>query len=462
MFDPSTFQQRRAHLLDRLGTGLVLLLGNEMSAMNYAANHYPFRQDGSFRYYTGLDVPNLAVVMDAEAGTATLYGHDPTMDDVVWTGPVPSIEERAARAGIADTASPDALAGDLEEARAAGRTVHVLPPYRPRHLLRLAGLLDVAAEAVEAHVSEPLTRAVIAQREIKTEEEVAEIEKALAITRDMHVSAMRAARPGATEEEVAAQVEAAAARHGSHPSFPIILSVRGEVFHNHARDVALEEGDLALCDAGGVARSGYAGDVTRVTPVGGHFDSAQRDVYEVVLEAQQLAIRAVRPGVTYRDVHLLAARQMTEGMKALGFMKGDVDEAVAAGAHAVFFQHGLGHMMGLDVHDMEALGEDRVGYDDHVQRSDQFGLNFLRLGKTLKPGFVLTVEPGIYFIPQLLDQWQAEGKHADFVDYDRFAEFAGFGGIRIEDDVLVTEENGRILGPGIPKEVDEVEALALA
>ncbi len=460
MFDAATYRQRRRQLLARVEEGLVLLLGNEMSAMNYAGNHYPFRQDGTFRYYVGLGAPGLSATLDADAGRVTLYGHDPSLDDVVWDGPVPSLEERAARAGIEETAAPEALAEAVEAARRQRRPVHVLPPYRARHRLRLARLLGGTPEAADERVSEKLLRAVIAQREVKSAAEVAEIERALVITQAMHERAMRAARPGVTEEHVAGLVEGAALQRGSHPSFPIIFSVRGEVFHNRARDYAMKDGELALCDAGAVSRAGYAGDVTRVAPVGGAFSQRQRDVYEVVLAGQQLALDAIRPGVTYRDVHLLAARRMTEGMKDLGFMKGDVDEAVAAGAHAVFFPHGLGHMLGLDAHDMEGLGEDRVGYDAHVQRSDQFGLNFLRMGKTLRPGHVLTVEPGIYFIPPLIDHWRAEGRHADFINYDQFEAYKGFGGIRIEDDVLVTEENARVLGPAIPKQPNEVEALA--
>jgi Xaa-Pro aminopeptidase len=280
------------------------------------------------------------------------------------------------------------------------------------------------------------------------------------IARVMHTEAMRQTAPGVPEQTVAGELWGAVRSRGGWLSFQPTFSVHGEVLHNTITNRPMQEGELALCDAGAETGSHYASDITRVTPVSGTFSERQRDIYQVVLNAQERAIEAIAPGVPYKQIHLQAARDMTASMKDLGFMRGDVDEAVAAGAHAIFFPHGLGHMMGLDVHDMEGLGEDYVGYDADTERSDQFGLNYLRLARPLEPGFVLTVEPGVYFIPALIDHWKAEGRHEAFINYDRFEQFKDFGGIRLEDDVLVTEAGHRILGASIPKAVDEVEALA--
>ncbi len=460
MFNPDVYVRRRARLREQLDTGVVLFLGNDEAPMNYAANVYRFWQDGSFLYYWGLDTPGLAAVVDLDEGREILFGPDPTIDDVVWTGPLPSLDERAERVGVREHRPPDAVGDWVGEAVRQGRVVHFLPPYRAAHRLKLARWLGLDPDRVDEAASRALVEAVVAQRSVKTGEEVAEMEKALEIARAMHTLAMRQATPGATEQEVAGRMEGEALARGGRPSYPLIVSVRGEVLHNHPTDRTLQEGDLMLCDAGAAAPSQYASDITRVTPVGGRFTERQRAIYEIVLRAQENAIASVRPGVPFKEVHLQAARDMAEGMKALGFRRGDVDEAVAAGAHALFFPHGLGHMIGLDVHDMEALGEDVVGYGREVARSNQFGLNYLRLARTLEPGFVLTVEPGIYFIPALIDRWRAEGRHEAFIDYERFEAYKDFGGIRIEDDVLVTEDGHRVLGPPIPKAVDDVEALA--
>ena len=456
-FAPETYAARRRALARAVGDGLIVLPGNDLAAMNYAANPYPFRQDGSFLYYAGLDEPGLALAVDAGTGEATLYGHDPTMDDVVWEGPLDSLAVRAARAGIARTAPTEDLDADVAAARAAGRAVHVLPPYRGEQKLRLARLLGAAPDEVAP--SEALMDAVIAQRLVKTDGEVAAIEEALDVTAAMHRAAMRLAHPGRTEFEVAAAVEAVAAARGSYPSFPPIVSRRGEVLHNHPTAYTLQAGDLLLVDAGGVApTTRYAGDITRTMPVGGRFDERQRAVYETVLRAQLAAIDATRPGVPWREVHDVSARVIVEGLQDLGLMRGDPGEAVAAGAHALFYAHGLGHAMGLDVHDLEGLGEDRVGYDDEFRRSDQFGTRFLRFARRLQEGYVMTVEPGVYFIGPLVEQWRAEGRFSDFIDYDEAARWVGLGGVRIEDDVVVTAGGCRVLGPGIPKAPDEVEA----
>ena len=425
--------------------------------MNYASNLYPFRQDASFRYYTGLNVPGLALALDTATGQATLYGREASLEDRVWNGEVDSPETLAARAGTERVAAPEDLAEATAAARASGRAVHVLPPYRADQRQRLADLLGVAPGAVEPSLA--LVDAVIAQRLVKTDAEVGEIERAVEIAAEMHLTAMWMAQPGATECEVAAALEASAYSHGSHPSFPSIVSTRGEVAHHTASGHVLVPGDLLLHDAGCVApETGYCSDVTRVSPVGGAFSDRQRAVYQTVLDAQLAAIEACAPGVTYRAVHDVASHRIADGLVGLGLLRGDPADIVAAGAHALFFTHGLGHALGLDVHDLEALGEDRVGYADEATRSDQFGTKYLRFGRALRPGYVMTVEPGVYFNAILLEQWRDEGRHADFVDYDEAQRWAGFGGVRIEDDVLITDDGCRVLGPEIPKEIADVEA----
>ncbi|MFN3597231.1 MAG: aminopeptidase P family protein [Rubricoccaceae bacterium] len=456
-FPPQTYVARRATLARAVGRGLVVLPGHAHAPMNYAGNVYPFRQDGSFLYYAGLDAPGLALTLDAESGEATLFGHDPTMDDVVWEGPLPPLAERAAAAGIRRTAPLAALAEAVAAAQGAGRTVHLLPPYRAETRLALARALGAAPDALP--VSEALVAAVVAQRLVKSGEEVAEIERALEIAAAMHRLAMRHAQPGRTEQQVAGAMEGLALAEGSYPSFPIILTRRGEVLHNHPTAAHLETGDLLLADAGAVSPAGrYAADVTRVAPVGGRFSERQRMLYDVVLAAQEAAIEGMRPGVPFRDLHLRAARVIADGLTALGLMRGDPAEAVAEGAHALFFPHGLGHALGLDVHDMEALGEDRVGYDAAHRRAEQFGLRALRFARPLAPGHVVTVEPGVYLIGPLVAQWRAARRHAAFLNYDAIETWVGLGGIRLEDDVLVTEAGARVLGPAIPKAPAAIEA----
>ncbi|HEX8386357.1 MAG TPA: aminopeptidase P family protein, partial [Rubricoccaceae bacterium] len=444
MFAPSVYAARRAALARSVGSGLVVILGHDPAPMNYPANVYAFRQDGSFLYYGGLDEPGLALTVDLDAGRTTLYGHDPTLDDVVWEGPPDSLANRAARVGADAVAPREALGDALREAAAAGRTVHTLPPARADGRMRLADLLGVASADLRS--SDVLVDAVVAQRLVKTDAELAEIETSLGLAAEVHALAMRMAQPGRTEREIVGAMEAVLTACGSYPSYPVILTRRGEVLHGHPSAAVLEAGDLLLVDAGAVSEgTRYASDVTRTMPVGGTFSSRQRALYDVVLASQMAAIEAMRPGVLFRDVHALAARTIAEGLKGLGLMRGDVDEAVAAGAHALFFVHGLGHALGLDVHDLEALGEDRVGYDAEVQRSGQFGTRFLRFARALQPGYVLTVEPGVYLVDPLIDAWKAEGRHAAFIDYNEVERWRGLGGVRIEDDVVVTDAGHRVL-----------------
>ncbi len=458
MFDASTYIDRRTDLAGRLGSGIALFLGNDESAMNYRGNPYPFRQDSSFLYYWGLSGPGLAGVLDVDEDRSLLFGKDPTIEDMVWEGPLPRLADRGALSGVSETRSVAALADTLARAAGKGRHIHFLPQYRAETQAKLEGLLFLKPATATEMVSAQLTRAVIEQRLEKEPQEIAEINRALDVSYDMHTYAMRTARPGHIEREVAGAVEGIANAGGGRLAFPIIFSRHGEILHNHSYNNELLEGDLVVLDSGASSPKGYASDITRSIPVSGTFTERQKAIYQLVLDAQLRAIDAMKPGVSFKDIHLLAARSIAADLKALGLMKGDTDDAVAAGAHALFFPHGLGHHMGLDVHDLEGLGEDLVGYDDETQRSPQFGLCYLRMGRRLKPGYVLTVEPGCYFIGPLIDHWKAEGRHTEFINYEALKAWRGFGGVRIEDDVLVTDDGHLVLGKPIPKSVALVEA----
>lgn len=460
MFATETYADRRSRLCASLSSGLVLLLGNDESPMNYTDNTYHFRQDSTWLYYFGIDHAGLTAVIDLDAGdrTTTIFGNDLTIDDIVWTGPQPTVAELAERAGVAHTSPAGALLDVVRTAMAKGRAIHFLPPYRGEHRLKLAGLLGLAPHELANAASLELARAIIAMRNHKSDEEVAEIERAVNISIDMHVTAMAMARPGMKESDIAAKVTQIALAGGGGLSFPVIATVHGETLHNHYHGNTLKSGDLFLLDSGAETAMHYAGDLTSTFPVDKTFTSRQKDVYQIVLNAHLAAVDAVAPGRPFREIHLLACRTLADGLKDLGLMKGDLDAAIDAGAHAMFFQCGLGHMLGLDVHDMENLGEVWVGYDG-VPKSTQFGLKSLRLGRALEPGFVVTVEPGLYFIPELMRRWRAEGKFTDFLNYDAIETFADFGGVRIEEDVLVTPTGHRILGKARPRTIAEVEAV---
>lgn len=426
--------------------------------MNYAGNPYPFRQDSTFLYYFGIAEPGLVGLVDLVEGTSRLYGHDPELNDVIWMGERPSLKDHGEAAGVSETFPLSALETHLTDVLRKNRPVHFLPPYRPNHRHRLGTVLGLQHDRVDTYASVPLVRTVVRQRLRKTKSEVQQLDTAVDVSATMHEAAMQLAEPGRTEREIAGRLAGISEAQGRGLSFRPTCSVHGEVLHNHNYSNELSAGDLLLVDAGATSPEQYAGDITRVTPVGGSFSPRQRAVYQGVLAAQRAAIDAIAPDVPFRDIHLLAARILTEHLIEMGLMKGDADAAVAAGAHALFFPHGLGHMLGLDVHDMENLGEDIVGYASDQTRSDQFGLHTLRLARPLEPGYVVTVEPGCYFIPELIRQWRSDDRHAEFIDYEAVESFADFGGIRIEDDVLVTKEGAEILGPGVPKTIDDVES----
>jgi len=462
MFQPSTYQSRRSRLTQQLqGQGIVLLLGNEESPINYAGNVYRFRQDSNFLYFIGLDQAHLAAVIDLDEGSTTLFGNDLSIEDVVWEGPQPTMKQLAALSGIEYTAPYVALEEVLARAKSAGRAIHFAPPYRADNKISMSRWLGIAIDDLKSAASEALIKAIVQQRSYKTEEEIAEMELALDITFEMHLSVMLQADPGVLESDLAGIAEAIAIARGGRPAYGTILSVNGQTLHNPYYTNVLEKGRIVLGDFGAETGRHYAGDITRSFPVDKTFTPRQRDIYNIVLEAEMEAIEACGPGVRYADVHLLAARIIVEGMKSIGLMKGNTDDAVAEGAHALFFPHGLGHMIGLDVHDMEDLGEQYVGYGD-MQRSTQFGTKYLRLARALEPGFVFTVEPGIYFIPELIDLWRSQGKFSEFVHYEKLNNYRQFGGIRIEDNVLITESGHRVLGPPIPKSVEAIEEIRSA
>ena len=460
MFETSVYKNRRARLKEKVKSGLVLILGNGEAPANYTDNTYKFRQDSSFLYFFGLNQPGFAGVIDIDSGDEYLFGNDVDMDDIIWMGPQPSVKDMAARVGVSKTAPFARLADCMKTAISQGRRIHFLPPYRFRNMLLLEELLGIRPALVKNYASLELIKAVVELRSVKEPCEIEEITKACNIGYEMHTAAMRNCKPGVKEQYIAGLIEGIAASYGSMVSFPVILSQNGETLHNHDHSQILQEGRMMLTDAGAEEVSHYCSDFTRTVPVGGKFLTRQKEVYNIVLAANNKAIEIAKPGVTYQYVHLEVCKVLAQGLKDLGLMKGDVNEAVAAGAHALFMPHGLGHMMGLDVHDMEDLGQIYVGYDDETRPIDQFGTSSLRMGRRLQEGFVITDEPGCYFIPALIDQWRAQGMHKEFLNYDKIETFKDFGGIRLEDDILIIPGGSRFLGDKrTPITVEEVEEI---
>ncbi|NOX87329.1 MAG: aminopeptidase P family protein [Chlorobi bacterium] len=456
MFKKEVYITRRDRLKRELKSGIALFPGNEEAAFNYPANQYHFRQDSHFLYFFGLDHPGFAGVIDVDNDKEYIFGNDFDIEDIIWMGVQPKVADLAAEVGITNTAPMNNLATFIADAMKAGRQIHFLPPYRGETMIHLSQLLNTSIDEVKNGASVELIKGVVKLKEVKDEYEIAEIEKAVDIAYLMHTTAMKMAMPGIVEQEIAGTIEGISLALGGPVSFPVILSMDGQTLHNHYHGNTLVEGRMMVTDAGSETQLHYSSDITRTVPVGGKFNTRQAEIYQIVLDTNLKAIEAIKPGVPYRDIHFLAARVIVDGLKKAGLMKGDTEAAVEAGAHTLFMPHGLGHMMGMDVHDMEGLGEDYVGYDETVTRSDQFGTAYLRLAKALKPGFVLTVEPG-YFIPALIDKFRNEGKFMDFINYDKVETYKDFGGIRIEDDVLVTDTGNRVLGKPIPKTIEEVE-----
>ena len=449
LFDKQTYVSRRKELAERVGNGIIVFIGNNDAPCNYPANGYKFRQDSSFLYYFGQHRDGLAGVIDVDESKEYLLGDDIDIEDIIWTGFVPSVSDMAEETGIDLTAPISGLKELVDKAKSLGRTVHYLPPYRHDTMIQLGDLLGIHPLKTRENASLSLIKAVVDMRSVKSDAEIAEIERAMAIGYEMHTTAMKACRPGVAEKYIGGLLDGIASSYGCKVSFNNIVSMHGEIFHGDPSLRPLESGRLMLCDAGAETVNNYCSDNTRVTPVSGRFTEKQRDIYSIVEACHDLVIEKAHPGMKWLDMHLDVCRLMTDRLKDLGLMKGNTEDAVQAGAHAMFLQHGLGHMMGMDVHDMESLGQIYVGFDEEVRPSTQFGTNCLRCGRRIQPGWVLTDEPGIYFIPALIDKWKGEGMHRDYICYDKLEEYRDFGGIRLEDDILITDTGCRVLGEKI-------------
>ena len=464
MFDKATYVNRRAKLKELVKSGIIILFGNNESPCNFPANgYYPFRQDSSFLYYFGLNRDGLVGVIDIDNDIETLVGNDIDIEDIVWYGSVDSVHDMAESVGVKNTAPMKSLKTICNDAMRQKRRIHFLPPYRHDIKIQIFDLLGVHPVQQKEAASMDLIKAIVKMRSTKEAQEIEELERASVIGYKMHTTAMRLVKPGLTEKYVAGQVDGTANSYGAMVSFPTIFSQHGEIMHGSPSMAELESGRLVLCDCGGETINNYCSDHTRTFPVNGKFTQRQLEIYSIVEACHDHALDVAKPGVMYMDVHFAVCRLMTERLKELGLMKGDTDEAVAAGAHAMFLPHGLGHMMGMDVHDMENFDQINVGFDEETRpRLDQFGTNCLRMGRRLEEGFVVTDEPGIYFIPALIDDWKASGHCAEFLNFDKIETYKDFGGIRIEDDILITKDGCRFLGehriPYHPKDVEEFMA----
>ena len=461
MFRKETYIRRRAELKQLVGEGIIVLFGNNESPANYPANGYaPFRQDSSFLYYFGQHRDGLVGVIDIDNDEEWLFGDDIDIEDIVWMGFVPSVADLAAEVGVTKTAPMKSLTSHLQPL--TSKKIHFLPPYRHDTKIQIMDLTGIHPSKQKEAASLPLINAVVKQRATKSADEIACIEAACDVGYIMHTTAQELIRPGVTERYVAGQVDGIARSLAQGNSFGTIFSQHGEIMHGSPSDAALEDGRIVICDAG-CELNDYCSDHTRTMPVNGRFTQRQLEIYSIVEECHDYVLQVARPGVKYQDVHIAVCRLMTERLKELGLMKGDTDEAVAAGAHAMFFPHGLGHMMGMDVHDMEGLGQIYVGFDSETRPNlEQFGTNCLRMGRRLEPGFVVTDEPGIYFIPHLIDLWRKEGHCKEFLNFDLLETYKDFGGVRIEDDLLITADGCRFLGknriPYHPQELEEFMA----
>ena len=462
MFNKETYIHRRRRLNELMGSGLVVLFGNNESPCNYPNNaYYPFRQDSTFLYYFGQKRDGLVGIIDVDNGDEILVGDDIDIEDIVWYGSVDSVSDMAKQAGVAKSCAMNELSAIFSKAQRQGQAIHFLPPYRHDTMILIHDLLGIHPREQKDAASLQLIKAVVKMRSTKEPLEIEELERASEIGYQMHTTAMKTARAGLTEKYVGGIIDGTANAWGAKVSFATIFTQHGEIMHGVPTMAPLENGRLALCDCGGETLEHYCSDHTRTFPVSGRFTQRQREIYSIVEACHDYVLDVAKPGVKYMDVHFAVCRMMTERLKELGLMKGDVDEAVAAGAHALFLPHGLGHMMGMDVHDMEGLGQIYVGFDEETRpRLDQFGTNALRMGRRLEEGFVVTDEPGIYFIPDLIDDWRSKGHCAEWLNFDKIETYKDFGGIRIEDDVLITSDGCRFLGEKrIPYHIEEIESL---
>ncbi len=455
MFSVQTYTERRNALKKVVGSGLILIMGNEEAPMNYHDNTYRYRQDSNFLYFFGISLAGLSAIIDVDSGEEIIFGNEFSIDDIIWVGPQPTLAEQARMVGVYRTETPEKLPESLKKAQ----KVHFTPPYRYDNMIRMSEWLGISTAELKEQASVELIKGIVALRSIKTDEEIVQMEEAVNITREMHMTAMQLTAAGKKEYEIAAAIHAKAREGGGDLAYPIIFSQNGQTLHNHYHGNTMTDGRLVINDSGAENTMFYAGDITRTIPVSKRFTEKQKEIYNLVLKMEMESIAALRPDVQYREIHLLANKIMLVGMKDLGFLTGDVEEMLNEGVQGLFMPHGLGHQIGLDVHDMEDLGEKYVGYREGLERSTQLGLKSLRLAKELEAGNVLTVEPGIYFIPELIDKWKSENKFTNFINYSKLDSYRDFGGVRIEDNCLVTGTGSKTLGNPIPKTVEEVEAL---
>ena len=456
MFDISIYLKRRSNLKSRLDSGLILLMGNDESPINYKDNTYWFRQDSTFLYYFGLNYPGLIGILDVDEGKDYIFGNNPTIEDTIWMGHQETLDGLARKTGVENTGNIPDIDKFLKQAIAKDRTIHFLPPYRAENKIKLFNWMNANPIKIRDFASVELIKAVVEQREIKSDEELKEIEKAVDITVDMHVTAMQNVRPGLLESDIVSEVERIAKKSEGNTSFPTIGTKHGEILHNHYYGNQLMEGDMFLLDCGAETAMGYAGDLSSTMPVSASFTERQRDIYNITLSSHNSSIEMLKPGILFKEIYYQACRVIVDGLKDLGLMKGETNEAVQLGAHALFFPCGLGHQMGLDIHDMEDLGEEYVGYDGKP-KSKQFGLKSLRLAKPLVSGMVLTIEPGIYFIPSLINMWKSEQRFNEFINYEKLEKYKDFGGIRNEENFVITADGYKLIGKKKPKTIEDVE-----
>ena len=458
-FNSQTYIQRRAQLCAKVNKGIIVLMGNEEAPMNYTDNVYHFRQDSTFLYYFRVNKPGYIATLDCDSGESTLYGYNATMDDVIWTGPVPTLAEEAQMSGLTRFGGLEDFERDIKAAMGLGREIHFLPPYRGDNAIKLGSILSIKPSDLKSKASQALIMAIISQRSYKTSEEIFFIEQALNITREMHIAAVQVTKPNMYEYETVSEIQRICHSYDAEFAYGVIFTVNGQILHNHGHHNKMEAGRMVINDSGVETSTGYASDITRSFPVDKKFTNKQKEIYSIVYEMEMNSIASLKPGVYYRDAHIASNRLMLQGLSDLGLVHGDIETMTSEGVGGLFMPHGLGHMMGLDVHDMEDLGENYVGYTSDMQRSTQLGLKSLRLARKLEKGFVLTVEPGIYFIPELIQKWKAEGKFTQYINYSALESYFDFGGIRIEDNVWITDDGQRVLGEHIPKTIDEIEDL---
>lgn len=453
LFDSSVYKQRREQLKSTLKHGKILFLGNKEASMNFKDNWYSFRQDSSFLYYFGIDIPDLAAIIDIDENDEILFGDDPSIDHIVWTGPLVELQELASCIGVSKVLSYSKLKEHVSS------SCNFLPPYRPEHILALHELTGIPCNEIIQQASIRLVTAIVSQRSIKGSEEIEELDQAASLSHKMHLAIMKAAKPGMKEFELVGLASKFVHENNSSFSFPPILTTHGEILHNHNYSNTLRPGGMVLFDGGCESKGCYAGDITRSFPVSGEFDARQKEIYNIVYDAYEAARTMLRPGVRFLDVHLRACLTLSAGLQNLGLIRCSPEEAVAEGVHSLFFQCGLGHMLGLDVHDMENLGEDYVGYSPQIKRNPAFGFKSLRLARELEEGFVVTVEPGIYIIPHLIDLCRSKGLYEGLVNYQLLETYKDFGGIRIEDDFVINSTSGRMLGSNLAIKLSDIEEI---